>query len=83
MTTQGQKTPFQGKKTPFFPFFEEKLDFFGAGGPEKLVARLLIDEKHAVLSPSPSKWGRGGLQVTTQGQKTPFQGKKTPFFAFF
>ena len=60
MTTQGQKTPFQGKKHHFLHFFEEKLEFFGAGGPEKLVARHLIDETHAFLSPAPSKYGRGG-----------------------
>ena len=55
MTTQGQKTPFQGKKHHFLHFFEEKLAFYDAGGPEKLVARLLIDETHAFLRPALSK----------------------------
>ena len=56
MTTQGQKTPFQGKKNTIFGiFFEEKLQFFGAGGPEKLVTRLLIDKTHVFLSPAASK----------------------------
>ena len=57
MTTQGQKTPFQGKKKHFLHFFEEKLEFFGAGGPEKLVTRLSIDDTHAVFESSTLKIG--------------------------
>ena len=55
MTTQGQKTPFQGKKAPFLAFFKQKWLFFGAGGPEKLVIRLPFDEARAFLSPPASK----------------------------
>ena len=38
MTTQGQKTPFQGKKTPFFAFFLKKnWSFLVLEGPKSLL----------------------------------------------
>ena len=49
------KHHFRAKNTIFLHFFEEKMQFFGADKPEKLVTRLLIDETHVFLSPAPSK----------------------------
>ena len=59
MTTQAQKKPFKAKKKPFSPIFEQKLVFFGAGGPETLVISMKRDATHACLSLAASKWVGG------------------------
>ena len=84
MTTQGQKTPFRGKKnTIFCILFEGKLEFFGAGGPEKLVKRgfqLTTNMRFSVQHPQNRVGGAAG---DNPGRENTISGQKNLFLHFF
>ena len=55
MTTQGQKTPFQGEKKPFLAFCLSKKGLILVRvGLKNRGIRLPVDQIHAFLSPAPS-----------------------------